>query len=60
MNDDAVDASDINVDTNSQTKVVTLKGFVRSAEHRARAEAIAKREATGYRVNNQLTVRGSR
>jgi len=55
--DKTVDASDINVDTNADTKVVTLKGSVASAEQRARAEAIAVREATGYRVVNDLVVK---
>ena len=55
--DKTVDASDINVDTNADTKVVTLKGSVASAEQRARAEAIAVREATGYRVVNDLIVK---
>jgi hypothetical protein len=36
---------------------VTLKGTVASAEQRARAEAIAVREATGFRVVNQLVVK---
>lgn len=57
--DDLVEANDINVDTNGQTKVVTLKGVVPSAAARARAEAIAKREAEGYRIDNQLVVRVS-
>lgn len=55
--DDLVDADDVDVDTNGTTKVVTLKGTVRSAAQRERAEAIAKREAEGYRVVNQLEVR---
>jgi osmotically-inducible protein OsmY len=55
--DKTVDASDINVDTNAATKVITLKGSVASAEQRARAEAIAVREATGYRVVNDLVVK---
>lgn len=55
--DKTVDASGINVDTDAATKVVTLKGTVASAEQRARAEAIAAREATGYRVDNQLAVK---
>jgi osmotically-inducible protein OsmY len=55
--DKTVDASDINVDTNPATKIVTLKGTVASAEQRARAEAIAVREATGFRVVNQLVVK---
>lgn len=55
--DKTVDASDINVDTNADTKTVTLKGTVASAEQRARAEAIAVREATGFRVVNELVVK---
>jgi osmotically-inducible protein OsmY len=55
--DKTVDASDINVDTDAATKVVTLKGSVASAEQRARAEAIAVREAAGFKVDNQLVVK---
>ena len=55
--DKTVDASDINVDTDAATKTVTLKGTVASAEQRARAEAIAVREATGFRVVNDLVVK---
>ena len=55
--DKTVDASDINVDTDAATKVVTLKGTVASAEQKARAEAIAVREATGFRVVNDLVVK---
>jgi osmotically-inducible protein OsmY len=54
--DKTVDASGINVDTDAATKVVTLKGTVASAEQRERAEAIAAREAAGYKVDNQLVV----
>ena len=55
--DKTVDASDINVDTDPATKIVTLKGTVASAEQKARAEAIAVREATGFRVVNDLVVK---
>jgi len=55
--DKTVDASDINVDTDAATKVVTLKGTVASAEQRARAEAIAGREAAGFTIDNQLVVK---
>ena len=55
--DDGVDASGINVDTDGVGKVVVLKGTVTSAAQRERAEQIAKREAPGYRVENQLMVR---
>jgi osmotically-inducible protein OsmY len=57
MLDDGVDASGINVDTDGVGKVVVLKGTVTSAAQRERAEQIAKREAPGYRVENQLMVR---
>ena len=55
--DKTVDASDINVDTDAATKIVTLKGTVASAEQKARAEAIAVREATGFKVVNELVVK---
>jgi osmotically-inducible protein OsmY len=52
-----VDASDINVDTFAATKTVVLKGTVPTEAQKAAAERIAVREAVGYKVNNQLTVR---
>jgi predicted small secreted protein len=54
--DGRVDASGINVDTNSSTKTVVLKGTVPSAEQKTTAEAIAHDKAEGYRIVNQLTV----
>lgn len=57
MGDAGVDASDINVDTDGTRKMVVLKGTVTTEAQRTRAEQIATREATGYRVDNQLTVR---
>lgn len=57
MLDDGIDASSINVDTDGNRKLVVLKGTVRSAAEKTRAEQIAKREAEGYRVDNQLVVR---
>lgn len=57
MADDAVDSSDINVDTHHETKTVVLKGSVPSAAQKTAAERIAKREAEGYKIDNQLTVR---
>ncbi len=54
--DGRVDASGINVDTNSSTKTVVLKGTVPSAEQKATAETIAHDKAEGYRIVNQLTV----
>ena len=57
MRDDGVDASDINVDTDATRKVVVLKGTVTTLAQKNRAEQIASREAKGYRIDNQLTVK---
>jgi osmotically-inducible protein OsmY len=57
MADDLVDASEINVDTFHETKTVVLKGSVATAAQKTAAGRIAEREAEGYKVDNQLTVR---
>lgn len=57
MADRAVDASGINVDTIGATKLIVLKGAVATDAQRTLAADIAMREAPGYRVDNQLTVR---
>jgi len=54
--DGRVDASNINVDTNAQTRTVVLKGTVPDDEQKSLAEQIARREANDYKVVNQLTV----
>jgi len=54
--DSRVDASDINVDSNHETKTVTLKGMVPTAEQKTIAGDIATRRAVGYRVVNDLAV----
>lgn len=56
--DDTIDATDINVDTNGETRTVTLKGVVETEAQRAAAERIAKETAPEYRVVNLLTVSG--
>ena len=56
MADRTVDASHINVDTFHETKTVVLKGSVKTAAQRDEAARIAATEATGYRIDNQLTV----
>ena len=56
MADSRVDASDINVDTDHQTKTVVLKGRVPTAAQKTLAEQIAVEKAVGYRVQNNLTV----
>ncbi|MGD9902153.1 MAG: BON domain-containing protein [Vicinamibacterales bacterium] len=58
MRDDRVDAGDINVDTNHDTRTVVLKGSVPTSAQRDTAEEIARTQAVGYRIDNQLTVRG--
>lgn len=54
--DGRVDSGNINVDTSASTKTVLLKGSVPTAEMRSVAEAIARDQAKGYTINNQLTV----
>jgi osmotically-inducible protein OsmY len=56
--DGRVDASNINVDTNSSTKTVVLKGSVKTAEQKKIAEQIARDKAEGYNIVNQLSVTG--
>lgn len=54
--DGRVDAGNINVDTVASTKTVVLKGSVPTAEQKAAAERIAREQAKGYTVVNQLTI----
>lgn len=55
--DKRVDTSDVNVDTNTDTNTVVLKGSVPTAEQRTIAEQIAREQAKGYRIVNQLVVK---
>lgn len=57
MADKRVDASDINVDTDEGSKVVTLKGTVKTAAEKTIAGEIAAAKATGYTVVNNLTIK---
>ncbi len=54
---DDLNASTIDVDTNSDTKTVTLKGHVQTPAQKAAAERIAKEKAPQYRIVNNLEVR---
>ncbi len=54
--DQRVDTSKLNVDTNTDTRTVVLKGTVPTAAERTLAEQVAREKATGYRIVNQLTV----
>lgn len=55
--DDRIDTANLNVDTNAQTNTVALKGTVPTAEQKTLAERIAREQAKGYRIVNQLTVK---
>jgi hypothetical protein len=54
--DKRVTAKGINVDTDTTTRTVTLKGYVPSEEQKAIAEQIASQHSSGYHVRNELTV----
>ena len=56
MVDKGIDASHIDVDTDADTKTVTLKGTVPTAAQKAAAEKMARDKAEGYEVRNLLTV----
>ena len=56
MADRTIDASHINVDTDADSKTVTLKGSVKSQLEKANADRIAREKAAGYTVVNHLTV----
>lgn len=51
-----IDASHIDVDTDANTKTVTLKGTVPTASQRTAAAELARDKAQGYRIRNLLTV----
>jgi osmotically-inducible protein OsmY len=54
--DKRIDASHIDVDTIATPKMVILKGRVPTEAQKKLAEDIAAGKATGYRIDNQLTV----
>jgi hyperosmotically inducible protein len=54
--DKTVDAGAIDVDTFQDKKVVVLRGSVPTEAQKARAEQIARNNATGYTVENRLAV----
>lgn len=56
MADPSVNATRLNVDTNYETKTVTLNGSVPTETERDMAEVIAKARADGYTVVNNLQV----
>jgi len=56
MVDRSIDASHIDVDTDADTKTVSLKGTVPTAAQKGAAEKVAREKAEGYKVRNLLTV----
>jgi osmotically-inducible protein OsmY len=56
MADASIDSTSIDVDTNADTKTVTLRGRVRTAAEKTKAASIAADKAPGYRVTNNLEV----
>jgi osmotically-inducible protein OsmY len=56
--DKSIDASEIDVSTDSETRTVTLRGSVPTTANKAAAERIARDKAAGYRVVNLLTLEG--
>ena len=51
-----IDASHIDVNTDADTKTVTLEGTVPTAAQKTAAESVARDKAKGYRIRNLLTV----
>ena len=51
-----IDASHIDVDTDANTRTVTLKGTVPTASQRTAAAELARGKAQGYTIRNLLTV----
>ena len=56
MADKSIDSGAIDVDTYQDKKLVVLRGSVPTAEQKAKAEAIARQNATGYTIDNRLVV----
>lgn len=54
--DDTIDSGAIDVDTYQDKKLVVLRGSVPTAAQKARAEQIARDNAKGYKIDNQLAV----
>lgn len=55
--DTRISAGNINVDTNKDTKTVTLNGSVPTAEQKKLAEDVAKAKAPDHKVVNNLTIK---
>ena len=51
-----LDASTIAVESDAKTKTVTIHGTVRSAAQRNLVDLIAKKQAKGFKIVNQLEI----
>lgn len=56
MADTSIDSVGIDVDTDADTRTVTLKGRVATAAQKTRASQIATQKAPGYKITNNLQV----
>jgi osmotically-inducible protein OsmY len=56
MADTTIDASQISVETDADSRTVTLRGHVPSNSQRMAADRIARSKAEGYAIVNQLQV----
>ena len=56
MADKTIDSGAIDVDTYQDKKLVVLRGSVPTPEQKAKTEAIARKNATGYTIDNRLVV----
>ena len=56
MADKTIDSGAIDVDTYQDKKLVVLRGSVPTPEQKAKSEAIARKHATGYTIDNRLVV----
>ena len=54
--DKTIDSGAIDVDTFQDKKTVVLRGSVPTDAQKAKAEAIARENATGYTIENRLAV----
>jgi hyperosmotically inducible protein len=55
--DQSIEGTDIDVDTNGETRTVTLTGTVATQAQKTAAERIAREHAEGYTIDNRITVR---
>ncbi len=55
--DKTIDSGAIDVDTYQDKKTVVLGGTVPTQAQKDKAEEIARKNATGYKIDNQLVVR---